>query len=63
MRIPKELARSTEIEITPAMIEAGVYELVHYYPEDNDDQEAEDRRAVTAIYKAMLSARPVNSLR
>jgi len=31
-------------EITPEMIEAGVYELVRYYPEDNDDQDAEDRR-------------------
>jgi hypothetical protein len=49
-----------EIGITPAMIEAGVCKLVGYYPEDNDDQDAEDRRAVTAIYKAMLAARPVD---
>ena len=49
-----------ETEITPEMIEAGVCELVRYYPEDNDDQDAEDRRAVTAIYKAMMAAQPVN---
>ena len=49
---------TTEIEgdeVTPEMVRAGVAELVRYYPEDNDDQDAEDRRAVTEIYRAMSS--------
>lgn len=41
-----------KIEITPRMIEAGVHELVHFSPRDDDPQ-----IAVEMIYEAMARAR------
>lgn len=41
----------TEIEVTPAMIEAGVRELCLYSPEDSDATET-----VSSILKAALAS-------
>jgi myo-inositol catabolism protein IolC len=45
------------IAITEEMVDAGLRELAYYYPEDNEDQDAEDRRAVRAIFTAMMRSR------
>jgi hypothetical protein len=49
-----EIGREAEIEITPAMIEAGVSRLLEYSPEGDIEEEA-----AREIFLAMWRARPL----
>jgi hypothetical protein len=48
-------AKSGDIEFTPAMIEAGVEELRGFFPDSADNTEY-DRKAVEAVFRAVMLA-------
>ena len=56
--MPRERQSPTEIEVTPAMIEAGVLKLYDYSP-----QFSNERDIVRAIFLEMISAQGHLSLK
>lgn len=53
--MPRQASDSTDIEITPAMLEAGVGAMLAWYSED---LRSEPGSVVDAVYKAMVLAAP-----
>ena len=63
-RIANATGEAEEIEITPAMIEAGADKLAYFYSDlPSGEYEAEVKRVLTEIFTAMISASPAGSLR
>jgi hypothetical protein len=48
---PEAGAPGDEIEVTPEMIEAGLYHLLRFHPNRRDDEDT-----VVALYRAMVMA-------
>ena len=48
-------ASADEIEVTPEMIESGMWTLYGFHIQEPDDEEM--RKAVCAVFRAMIEAR------
>jgi hypothetical protein len=55
------IAETTEIEVTPEMIEVGIDTLVRETMELIGPREDEFRRAMAAAFRAMYALRPISS--